>query len=172
MIALRLAALAIALASASGTQAKGWGPKSPIIGSDGARIGTVRAKITPGGMAMMVEVKGLPPGEMGIHIHEVGRCEGPDFKSAGGHWNPTGKQHGWQNPNGHHLGDLNNLVVTPQGIAKKNWLPDPHGNVPSPFDADGTSLVIHAQRDDEKTDPSGNSGARIACAVLAAPSGR
>jgi len=169
MVARQLFALTVAAVLASGAQAKGWGPKANIVRSDGTVIGTVRAKATPGGLALKVEARGLPPGEIGMHIHEVGRCDGPDFKSAGAHWNPGGKQHGWHNPNGHHLGDLNNLVVTPQGIAKKNWLPDPHGNVPSPFDADGASLVIHAQRDDEMTDPSGNSGARIACAVLAPP---
>jgi len=165
--ASKLIALAIPLADSSGAEAKGWA-KANIVRSDGVVIGTVRSKVTPGGLAFKLEARGLAPGELGLHIHEVGRCDGPDFKTAGAHWNPTGKEHGWHNPNGHHLGDINNLVITPQGNAKKNWRPGLIGNLPNPFDADGTSLVIHAQRDDEKTDPSGNSGARIACAVLAA----
>jgi Cu-Zn family superoxide dismutase len=104
-----------------------------------------------------------------MHIHEAGRCEGPDFKSAGAHWNPGGKQHGRLNPAGEHAGDLGNIQVEADGSIKMDYLPDPAGNVPNALDADGASLVIHAQRDDEQTDPSGNSGARIACAVLAPP---
>ncbi|HEY5458045.1 MAG TPA: superoxide dismutase family protein [Sphingomicrobium sp.] len=159
----------IALALASGVQAKGWGPKANIVRSDGVVIGTARAMVTPGGLALKLKAKGLPPGEIGMHIHEAGRCEGPDFKSAGAHWNPGGKQHGRLNPAGEHAGDLGNIQVETDGSIKMDYLPDPAGNVPNALDADGASLVIHAQRDDEQTDPSGNSGARIACAVLAPP---
>lgn len=159
----------IALALASGAQAKGWGPKTNIVRADGTAIGTVRVMVTPGGLTLKLDAKGLPPGEIGMHIHEVGRCDGSDFKSAGAHWNPAGKQHGRLNPMGRHAGDLGNLWVDASGRVRMDYLPDPAANVPSPLDADGAALVIHAQQDDEKTDPSGNSGARIACAVLAAP---
>jgi Cu-Zn family superoxide dismutase len=166
-LAFRLIALTLPLALASGAEAKGWGPKTSIVRPDGTVIGTVRARVTPGGLALKLEARGLPPGEIGMHIHEVGRCDGPDFASAGPHWNPTGKHHGRLNPDGEHLGDLGNMWVAADGSVGMDMRPDPAGNVPSPLDADGASLVIHAQRDDEKTDPSGNSGARIACAVLA-----
>ena len=163
-----LAAIAVPLLIASQAEAKGWGPKSPIVRGDGTSIGTVRIRETPGGLAMKLEASGLPPGEIGMHIHAVGRCDGPDFASAGPHWNPAGKQHGRLNPAGEHLGDLGNMWIGADGSVRMDMRPDPAGSVPSPFDADGAALVIHAQRDDERTDPSGNSGARIACAVLQA----
>ena len=96
----------IALALASGVQAKGWGPKANIVRSDGVVIGTARAMVTPGGLALKLKPKGLPPGEIGMHIHEAGRCEGPDFKSAGAHWNPAGRKHGTDNPAGPHAGEI------------------------------------------------------------------
>ena len=114
--------------------------------------------------SIKVDATGLPPGVHGIHLHSAGRCEGPDFKSAGGHWNPGGKQHGHDNPMGAHLGDLPNLTVGADGKGSANFSVD--GDME---DVDGTSLVIHADPDDNKTDPSGNSGARIACAVLTTP---
>lgn len=111
--------------------------------------------------SIKVEASGLPPGVHGIHLHSVGKCDGPDFKSAGGHWNPTGKQHGHDNPMGAHRGDLANLTVAADGKGSANFSVE--GDME---DIDGTSLVIHADPDDYRTDPSGNSGARIACAVL------
>ena len=126
---------------------------------------------THGGLGLWLEAKGLPPGEIGMHIHDVGRCDGPDFASAGPHWNPQAKQHGRRNPAGPHAGDLGNLIVDPDGSVKLHHAPDPAGHAPSALDANGAALVIHAQRDDEMTDPSGNSGSRIACAVLATGSG-
>ena len=167
MRALKLAGFLIPLALASGVEAKGWGPKSAIMRPDGTAIGTVRVRVTAGGLAMQLQAKGLPSGENGMHIHAVGRCDGPAFASAGPHWNPADKQHGRLNPAGQHLGDLGNLLVSADGSVGMDMRPDPARSVPSPFDADGASLVIHAMRDDERTDPSGNSGARIACAVLA-----
>lgn len=164
-----LAAVSLAFAAAAG--AKGWSPPTSIVRSDGVAIGTVRVRETPGGPALKIEARGLPPGEIGMHIHDVGRCDGPGFESAGPHWNPHGKQHGRRNPAGQHAGDLGNLLVAADGSVRVDHLPDPAGHVPSALDANGAALVIHAQRDDEMTDPSGNSGARIACAVLKAPSG-
>jgi Cu-Zn family superoxide dismutase len=116
------------------------------------------------GSTLTIQGAGLPPGDHGLHLHEKGLCEGPAFASAGGHWNPTARKHGRDNPAGAHLGDLPNLGVaaTRNGTASFT-LP------PGARDADGTALVIHAKPDDYRTDPSGNSGNRIACAVIAPP---
>lgn len=125
--------------------------------------------VTPGAgdaLRVAIDVNGLAPGSYGTHIHAVGKCEGPAFASAGGHWNPTMHQHGRMNPAGSHSGDLPNLTVGP----------DRHGvlifDVPGPvsglLDADGAAVIIHAHADDERTDPSGNSGDRVVCAVLSA----
>jgi Cu-Zn family superoxide dismutase len=111
-----------------------------------------------------IAAEGLAPGVHGIHLHSVGRCDGPDFKSAGPHWNPAGRQHGHDNPMGAHMGDLPNLTAGADGRAAASFTVE--GDM---ADADGTSLVIHAKPDDNKTDPSGNSGDRIACAVLTTP---
>jgi Cu-Zn family superoxide dismutase len=113
----------------------------------------------------------MPPGKHGIHVHAVGRCEAPEFKTAGAHFNPTDKQHGLQNPAGAHSGDLPNLVVDQEGRGKATFtakgatLGEGKGSLLGP---EGTALVIHADPDDEKTDPAGNSGARIACGVIRA----
>jgi len=111
----------------------------------------------------------LPPGTHGFHVHAVGKCEGPDFKSAGGHFNPAGKQHGLENPAGPHAGDMPNLVVGADGTGTatvKLTGVSLDGGPDSLFHEGGTSLVVHAGPDDMKTDPAGNSGARIACGVI------
>ena len=116
-----------------------------------------------------VEAGGLRPGTYGAHIHAAGTCNPPDFASAGPHWNPTGRQHGAENPQGKHLGDLPNLQVDAQGrglliFAVENA--SLYGGANPLLDADGASIVIHARPDDYRTDPSGNSGDRIACGVI------
>jgi Cu-Zn family superoxide dismutase len=122
------------------------------------------------GIEVRVQAAGLPAGQYGVHLHAVGRCEGPAFTSAGPHWNPTGRQHGSLNPAGHHLGDLPNLEVDAQGAGRLEFTiaGAATSGAQGLFDADGTALVIHAGPDDYRTDPSGNSGARIACGVLRA----
>jgi Cu-Zn family superoxide dismutase len=128
-----------------------------------------------GGVTLAIMVGGLAPGSYGAHIHAVGRCEGPAFTSAGPHWNPAMRQHGRLNPQGTHAGDLPNLVVAADGsgslTAPVTAPLDGEGGL---FDADGAAVVVHAMADDERTDPTGNSGARILCAVLqpAAPTVR
>jgi Cu-Zn family superoxide dismutase len=121
------------------------------------------------GVRVRVEAAGLAPGTYAVHVHAVGRCDPPDFQSAGPHWNPTTHQHGRLNPQGPHLGDLPNLSVgTDGGGAVEFTIADAalrSGNHPL-LDGDGASVVVHANPDDYRTDPSGNSGARIACGVL------
>ena len=113
---------------------------------------------------LTVRATGMAPGRYGIHVHAVGRCEPPDFASAGPHWNPTDRQHGTENPAGSHAGDLPNLVIGSNGTGVLE------ARLPAtamPLDADGAALIIHAAADDYRTDPSGNSGARVACGVIA-----
>ncbi len=133
----------------------------PIIGPNGEPRGFASFFSDGARTEIKVQAEGLPPGVHGIHLHTVGRCERPAFQSAGGHWNPAGKQHGHENALGQHLGDLPNLTVGADGRGTASF--SVSGNM---VDADGTSLVIHAKPDDYMTDPSGNSGDRIACAVL------
>jgi Cu-Zn family superoxide dismutase len=119
-----------------------------------------------GDVMLRVEASGLSPGVHGIHVHAVGRCDAPDFASAGPHWNPAGRQHGRDNPQGMHQGDLPNLTVGADG---RGVLEAPVAGATSAsglLDADGAAIIIHAGPDDYRTDPSGNSGGRIACGVL------
>ncbi len=120
---------------------------------------------------LQIQAVALPPGSYGAHIHAVGRCDPADFTSAGPHWNPTGQQHGKNNPQGMHKGDLPNLMV---GADRRGSLEITvpaasisDGSTPL-LDVDGAAIVIHERADDYRTDPSGNSGARIACGVFGA----
>jgi len=123
----------------------------------------------PDGVHILAQVQGLPPGEHGIHLHAVGKCDPPDFATAGGHFNPAGKQHGLRNPAGSHAGDLPNLEVAADGRGGLNHVNRQVTLAPGPrslLGPDGTALVIHANPDDAVTDPSGNSGGRIACGII------
>ncbi|QNP46898.1 superoxide dismutase family protein [Sphingomonas sediminicola] len=119
----------------------------------------------PTGIMLRINASGFPAGQHGVHLHSVGKCEAPKFTSAGPHWNPTEKKHGHRNPAGYHMGDLGNLGVGADGKLVVALLV-PEATLDGIRDADGTALVLHAKADDEVTDPSGNSGDRIACAVL------
>jgi Cu-Zn family superoxide dismutase len=145
------------------------GAHADIVNTTGDKIGTATFVPSAGGVRVDVSVSQLSPGTHGIHIHTVGKCEGPEFKTAGGHFNPAEKKHGRDNPSGPHNGDLPNIEVGADGKATTSLL-DTNvtlGEGPnSLFAPGGTSIVIHATQDDYKTDPAGNSGARIACGVI------
>ncbi len=135
-------------------------------GSNGGSVSLVAD--ADGQLSVEVDTQGIESGAHGFHLHETGACEGPDFKSAGGHLNPHGNSHGSESSGGMHLGDLPNLTADASGAGSLtapidgeqseilNWM----------FDADGTAVVIHAEPDDYRTDPTGNAGARVACGVL------
>ena len=142
-----------------------------IMNAQGTKIGTAKITATGQGVKIAVTVSQLTPGEHGIHIHTVGKCEAPAFTSAGGHFNPTSAHHGTHNTQDPHphLGDLMNLTVGQNGNAKATFLANGvtlGDGANSLFHDDGTSLVIHAKADDLMSDPSGNSGDRIACGVI------
>jgi Cu-Zn family superoxide dismutase len=136
-----------------------------LVSSSGAVLGTVRVFSEPTGVMLRIDATGVPAGQHGVHVHTTGRCDPPGFTSAGPHWNPTDKKHGHRNPAGFHMGDLGNLGVGADGRLVAGLLV-PQATIDALRDGDGAALVLHAKADDEVTDPSGNSGDRIACAVL------
>ncbi len=135
--------------------------------ADGADVGKAAVEEIDGALRVIVDVQGLPPGLHGVHLHTIGKCDPPDFASAGGHWNPSAHQHGVHNPMGPHMGDLPNLSVGADGKGHLEFTLA-GGTFAGLLDEDGAALVVHANADDLKTDPSGNSGARIACGALGA----
>jgi Cu-Zn family superoxide dismutase len=142
----------------------------PLQNTTGSIIGRAFLSQTAEGLKIRVQAAGLSPGLHGIHFHDKGICEGPAFSSAGQHFNPFGKQHGLANSMGYHTGDLPNLVVNSEGQANMEMVSkavtlqrDQPGSLLQPG---GLSLIIHEQEDDMRTDPTGNSGKRIACGVV------
>ena len=135
-----------------------------LIGTDGSSKGSASLTARGAERVMTVNLNGLTPGEHGLHIHSVGRCDPPGFQSAGPHWSPANAQHGSLNPQGPHAGDLGNIRVGADGrVDATVTLPKGDAGL---FDADGAALMVHSGRDDLRTDPGGDSGERIACGVL------
>ena len=171
--ALLIATLVVVVGlSARANAQNGEVAEGKFINAQVKKIGTVRIEHMESATLFFLDVHGLPPGVHGIHIHSVGTCTPPDFASAGPHFNPSNAKHGMKNPQGPHAGDLPNITVPKNGKLQTTimvanalaWTGE--GGI---MDGDGSSLVIHAGPDDYMTDPSGNSGARIACAKLDLP---
>jgi superoxide dismutase, Cu-Zn family len=171
------AVLAAIVLAACGGQARGpGGAKLPdpianasLFDTSGTRVGLATFSEVEGQGRVGVSVSGLSPGQHGMHIHETGACTAPDFESAGSHFNPASKKHGLLNPEGPHAGDMPNLMVKSDGSA------DTTLTVPASLLAQGPqsmlgaqqrAFIIHADPDDQKTDPSGNSGSRVVCGVI------
>ncbi len=163
---------AVALADAPKAPAKP-APAKPVTvklaDAKGKSIGTATLSADPKGVKITLDVKGLEAGDHAIHVHETAKCDAPDFKSAGGHFNPEHKKHGMDNAEGPHAGDMPNFTVDAKGKVKATVVAtgvtlgdDAH----SVFTGGGTALVVHAKADDMKTDPAGNAGDRIACGTI------
>jgi Cu-Zn family superoxide dismutase len=143
--------------------------RAELGNAGGQTVATATLTQVGGAVRVVIEARGLPPGVKGVHVHAVGKCDPPEFTSAGSHFNPQGKQHGALNPQGPHAGDLPNLTIGADGkgrLESTTQLLTLASGPTSVFDADGSAIVIHAAPDDFKTDPTGNSGARIACGVI------
>ena len=136
-----------------------------LMRADGSAVGFATLSQRNDGLWLSVTADAPGAGSFGMHVHSVGRCDRPDFTSAGPHWNPAMKQHGRENPMGAHAGDLPNATATLQGklIIETQLV---GATIPQVMDTDGASVVIHEKADDYRTDPSGNSGMRLICGIL------
>jgi len=154
-----------AMSAANAAVAMTSGAVATLQTANGGAAGIARAEPADGALKISIKVEGLPAGEHGVHVHMVGSCDAPTFASAGSHWNPTNAKHGLENPQGQHAGDMPNLSVGADGHGTLDYTLK-GGNLEGLLDADGSAIVVHAKVDDQKTDPSGNSGDRIACGVF------
>ena len=163
---LPIVTLIASLAAASAAYAQAT---TTLKDPDGKAVGTATLTETPNGVLIALDITDIEPGTHAFHVHAVGKCEAPDFKSAGPHFNPDETKHGIMSEHGPHAGDMPNLEIPADGKLKVevlNTLVKLKGET-SIFDDDGAALVIHAKADDYKTDPAGDAGDRIACGVIA-----
>jgi len=173
LAASALASLALAIGGTGRARDAGSGQSKPVtvklVYARNDSIGTATLSPAPAGVTIAIAVKGLSPGEHAIHVHGTAKCEGPAFTSAGGHFNPDQKQHGMNNAQGPHAGDMPNFMVDSTGrssatvVAPGITLGDGPRSV---FTGGGTAVVIHEKADDMRSDPAGNAGARVACGVI------
>jgi superoxide dismutase, Cu-Zn family len=175
-----IAAVPLLLAACSETPEQPAAPEETATGmageqavaaletADGQPAGTATATVSGDSLMLVVAVQNLPAGEHGVHVHMVGRCDAPDFTTAGAHWNPGGAAHGLEAPAGQHAGDMPNLTVNAQGTGTLEYTLEGGATFAGLMDTDGSAFVVHANADDQKTDPSGESGGRIACGVFTA----
>ena len=172
---MRLATVGVAIlavATATGLPRKDKGLVIPLRTNDGKDAGTATFTETKGNkLSIKLALRNLPEGDHAVHIHQKPLCDPPDFKTAGGHFNPDNKQHGTQNPLGHHNGDLGvNLSVGVEHTANQtitiDYLSIGTGNPNDITTNGGTSIIVHDKADDMKTDPTGNAGNRIACGII------
>jgi Cu-Zn family superoxide dismutase len=165
-------AAGLALAGCAGMGALAESESVTLRDGSGRTVAVAQLIPATEGVQVVLSANGLPAGVHGVHIHQTGSCDAPDFTTAGGHFNPTSRQHGTENPNGPHAGDLPNLTVDANGHGSLNGTARGvtlvGGGANSLRKPGGTALVVHASADDYRTDPSGNSGARIACGVIPA----
>lgn len=163
---MRICVCAVVLLAACGARSSvpAPGARAELIDTNGRTVASALLYQQTDGVLIRADVKSMPAGVHGFHIHTTGSCE-PPFQSAGGHLNPTNKKHGQNNPEGAHAGDLPNVTVAADGTARAEIVA--RGvQISTLFDVDGASLVMHAAADDYVTDPAGNSGARVACGVI------
>ena len=169
MKALGTFTISAALLALAAIPAIAQSAKATLKNAEGKDVGTAALSQTPAGVLLRLSLKGLPPGERAFHVHGVGKCE-PPFTSAGPHFNPGGKKHGLMAADGHHAGDLPNLHVPASGEIVVEALNDAvtleKGKPNSLLGGQGTAVVIHAGKDDYKSDPAGDAGGRIACGVI------
>jgi Cu-Zn family superoxide dismutase len=184
---INLVAAATALSICAPAFAQQQGPArnvNPDVGvtvqmrdAAGRSVGTVRLRQLSHGMIFIAELNGLPPGPHGFHIHEHGRCDAPDFQTAGGHFNPTRAEHGFDSPRGAHVGDMPNIHVARDGTALAEFhaprllLSGPGQPAEGHYallDADGSAIVIHEHGDDYQASTPESTGSRIACGIIAA----
>ena len=172
--AIVLSAYFFATASLAADKPDIWANAQTIVLHNGENkeVGTAKLVQAPHGVLIHLNLTNVPAGTHAFHIHAVGKCETPDFKSAGGHFNPTEKKHGLLNKEGPHIGDLPNITVPDSGsfavdafVSHVTLKEGEH----TLADADGSAIVLHAGADDYMTDPAGDAGARIACGVIAPP---
>jgi len=163
--------IVVGLLTPACTRAQSRSPQATaeLKNANGKVVGNAGFREDANGVRIVVQVKAVTPGRHGVHIHAAGKCDPPGFTSAGGHFNPAGKKHGLKSPEGPHAGDLPNIEVGADGNGRLEHvtkLITLGSGATSLFDADGSALVLHANPDDEQTDPTGDAGGRIGCGLI------